>query len=168
MDPISFYSGLLELSSSLANIVNIALGTQSGKRILDSSLRELPILFSLVEELKITVLNSPIAIPKSTALAFIACQTDIARVIDCLSKRGLIGFGQSHHGFSQLQKQISNNGLESESHHKPRYARSRASKKVDGRYSVKELLHLFDFGTLNKRVDSFKGSVLLLHDIAME
>jgi hypothetical protein len=52
MDPIFFYGSLIKLPSALATIVNVAGDTPAGLKTLDSILKELPILFSLLEEMK--------------------------------------------------------------------------------------------------------------------
>jgi len=163
MDPIAFYSGLFEISSSLATIVNIALNTKAGQKILDSSLKELPILFSLVEEMKDGLLKSSKSIPKSTVLAFTACQADLSRLVKCLSQRGLIGFRQSRAGFSELQSQLSDTVIEAASE-----TSLNVKKRTSSHRSLKEMIHLFDFDTLDKAVKSFKESVLMLHNIAMK
>jgi hypothetical protein len=91
MDPILFYGGLFQLSTSLATIVNVALGTPAGKKILDTTLKELPILFSLLDEMKIGVLKTTTSIPHSATLASNACQIDLDKVVMCLSQKGVAG-----------------------------------------------------------------------------
>lgn len=161
MDPISFYGGLFQLSTSLATIVNVALGTPAGRKTLDSTLKELPILFSLLEEMKNGVLKTTTSIPTSAALASRACQIDLDNVVECLSQRGLIG--RSWEGFSSLQSQLSINSLEGD------FAPPSGKKqKSSQRKRLKEKFNLLNVDALAEAVGSFKNSVLLLRDIAME
>jgi hypothetical protein len=162
MDPISFYGSLFQLSNSLATVVNVALGTTAGRKSLNSTLKELPILFSLLEEMKNGVLKTTTSIPTSAALASRACQIDLDNVIECLSQRGLIG--RSREVFSDLQSQLSINSLGSTS--TSASEKKRNSKRR--RQIWKEKLNLLNVDALSDAVGSFKNSVLLLRDIAME
>jgi hypothetical protein len=167
MDPISFYSGLLDLSNSLATIVNVARDTKAGRKTLDSTLKELPVLFALLEEIMTGVLKTQRAIPKSATLAFGQCQVDLDDVITCLSQRGLMGLGQGHGGFSQLQAQLSDHSLGSDSSNKSKQAVTPKNPPKE-RHSFRERLHLMNVQSLAAAVKSFKDSVLLLRHIAME
>jgi hypothetical protein len=165
MDPISLYSGLLDLSTSLATIVNVAHDSKAGQKTLDSTLKELPILFALLKEIMAGVLKAQRAIPQSATLAFQQCQVDLDDVITCLSQRGLMGKG--HGGFSHLQARLSDHSLgvdpsdKSEETVKPK-------TPPKERRSLRERLHLMNVQSLAAAVKSFKDSVLLLRYIAME
>jgi hypothetical protein len=163
MDPISLYSGLFALNSSVATIVNVALGTKEGRKSLDSTLKELPILFSLLEEMKDGVLKTETTIPQSAARALGACHADLNTLIECLSQRGLMPFRRGREGFSGLKERLSDDMevssmLIDEQTRKPR----------KDRRSLKEKLHLMDLDSLIRAVKEFKDSVLLLRHIAME
>jgi hypothetical protein len=162
MDPILFYGGLFQLSTSLATIVNVALGTPAGRKTLDSTLKELPILFSLLEEMKTGILETTTSIPHSAILARNACQIDLDNVVKCLSQRGLVG--ESLEGFSNLQRQLSiNHSQNASTLPSPKKHNLTKTKQI-----VKEKLNLLDVDALAAAVGSFKNSVLLLRDIAME
>lgn len=163
MDPITLYGGLSLLTSSLATIVNVALDTKDGRRTLHSTLKELPILFDLLEELREGVLRTE-SIPPSAVRAFRACQVDLDALILCLTQRGLVpGFKTGHEGFSGLKDKLSGSD-------------TFYSKLVDEDFrlpphkhrTLKEKFNLLNLDSLIQAVKVFKDSVLLLRHIAME
>lgn len=165
MDPIALYGGLYLLNSSLATIVNVALDTKDGRKTLQSTLKELPILLDLLEELREGVLKTESSIPPSAVRAFRACQVDLDALILCLTQRGLVpGFKTGHEGFSELREKLSGSN-------------TFYSKLVDEEFklpprkknrSLKEKLNLLKLDSLIQAVKVFKDSVLLLRHIAME
>jgi hypothetical protein len=163
MDPFVLSSGLFAVAQTLATIVDIALGSKRGRQQFDSSiLRDLPILFALVEEMKAGVLKSPTTISKSTALAFTACQADLDRLIDCLLKRGIKGAWHTNDSSSQLEQQHLDHNLE----------KLRARNITADERRIKDRA-IFRFRLTNKTalqnaVSAFKASVLFLRQIAME
>lgn len=164
MDPITLYGGLSLLTSSLATIVNVALDTKDGRKTLRSTLKELPILFDLLEEMREGVLKTELSIPPSAVRAFRACQTDLDNLIVCLTQRGLMGFQRGREGFSGLEKKLTSSD-------------TFYSKLVDKEFkvpprrehrSLKEKFNLMNLESLIQAVKEFKDSVLLLRHIAME
>ncbi|CZR56647.1 uncharacterized protein PAC_06536 [Phialocephala subalpina] len=146
MDPITLYGGLSLLTSSLATIVNVALDTKDGRKTLHSTLKELPILFDLLEEMREGVLKTEF-------------------LILCLTQRGLIpGFQRGHEGFSGLRKKLSGSDtfyskLVDEEFKLPPRKEHR---------SLKEKFNLLNLDSLIQAVKMFKDSVLLLRHIAMD
>lgn len=164
MDPITLYGGLSLLTSSLATIVNVAFDTKEGRKTLQSTLKEPPILFDLLEELRESVLNTELSIPQSAARAFRACQVDLDALILCLTQRGLPLSFKAGHGFSGLKEKLAASDTFDP---KPTDEKKKVPPPKQHR-SLREKLNLLNFDALIQAVKTFKKSVLLLRHIAME